>query len=112
VPAASPSSYVSQDASTICRTGSSAAAYRIVQEALTNVMKHARGASAHVRVEARDGRLELEIRDDATGTGTVGTGHGLIGMRERVDLYGGRFESGPARPHGFRVFAALPLDRA
>jgi signal transduction histidine kinase len=88
-------------------------AYRIVQEALTNVLKHAgTGAAATVRLGFDPGSVELEITDDGpgtTGSVTLGTRSGLIGMRERVELFGGRFEAGPMDGGGFRVFARLPL---
>jgi signal transduction histidine kinase len=86
-------------------------AYRIVQEALTNAIKHA-GASA-VDVELRYGEeLELEVRDDGTGPEWPGElGHGLIGMRERVALYGGTLDAGSIAGGGFRVLATLPIEQ-
>jgi signal transduction histidine kinase len=87
------------------------AAYRIVQEALTNALKHAGAATVVVRVGYQRGRIGLEIVDDGRGGGPGGgTGHGLIGMRERAVLYGGRFEAGPLAAGGFRVCAELPID--
>jgi signal transduction histidine kinase len=86
-------------------------AYRIVQEALTNALKHAGPTSARVVVRYGKDDLELEIAD--TGAGAVasdGEGHGLVGMRERVSLYGGRLEAGPRDGGGFGVRARLPLD--
>jgi signal transduction histidine kinase len=86
-------------------------AYRIIQEALTNVLKHAGAAHAFVRVAYQPNALMLEISDDGNGpTATNGAGHGLAGMRERVGLYGGEFHASGARD-GFRVRAALPLSR-
>jgi signal transduction histidine kinase len=89
------------------------AAYRIIQEALTNVLKHAGpGASATVSLRYDRMSIELEVVDDGPGTiGNVGVGtrRGLIGMRERVELFGGRFSAGPIDEGGFRVFARLPL---
>jgi signal transduction histidine kinase len=89
------------------------AAYRIIQEALTNVLKHAgAGANARVRVRYDPVSVEVEVIDDGPGsTGGVaaGTRKGLIGMRERVELFGGRFAAGPMDGGGFRVFARLPL---
>jgi signal transduction histidine kinase len=86
-------------------------AYRIVQEALTNVIKHAGSAHASVRVAYGDSGLELEILDDGPG-GPNGeharAGHGLVGMRERVALFGGSLETGPANGAGYRVRARLP----
>ena len=89
------------------------AAYRIVQEALTNALKHARGARARVRLAYEPLALEIEVTDQGgTGEhdlGDAGGGRGLIGMRERVALYGGRFDAGRT-PTGFRIFARLPVD--
>jgi signal transduction histidine kinase len=88
-------------------------AYRIIQEALTNVLKHAgTGASATVGLNFDPTSVELEVIDDGPGTiGSVAVGsrRGLIGMRERVELFGGRFSAGPMEGSGFRVFARLPL---
>lgn len=85
-------------------------AYRIVQEALTNVLKHAGPARATVTVRERDGALRIEVRDDGRGVNgrAPGSGHGLIGMRERVAVYGGTLSAGPASGGGFRVTAVLP----
>jgi signal transduction histidine kinase len=92
--------------------GAAIAAYRIVQESLTNALKHA-GPGATARVTARwtDAAFMVEICDDGAGAGTrlPSGGHGLIGMRERVALYGGRLEAGPRTGGGFRVAATLPL---
>jgi signal transduction histidine kinase len=86
-------------------------AYRIIQEALTNVRKHAGGAHTSVVVRRSDDRIELEITDDGPGTTkNDGTGQGLIGMRERVALYGGVLESGKREGDGYLVRARLPLD--
>jgi signal transduction histidine kinase len=85
-------------------------AYRIVQEALTNVLKHAGPARARVRVGRRDGQLVVEVRDDGSGhVGLDGVGHGLLGMRERVTLFGGDLHVGPQPEGGFAVKAMLPL---
>jgi signal transduction histidine kinase len=90
-------------------------AYRIVQEALTNVVKHAGPARAEVRICFRDQDVTVEVTDDGrgvtapTGDGRVGVGHGLIGMRERVAAFGGDLEIGPRPGGGFRVAARLPL---
>lgn len=85
------------------------AAYRIVQEALTNVLKHAGPASARVAVRFRAEEIELEIIDDGTGSGDGPPGgHGLAGMRERIAVYGGALEAASLNGHGFRVRARLP----
>ena len=89
------------------------AAYRIVQEALTNVLKHAGRAKVSVQVRYEPGAVHLEVVDDgrgaasAGGAGVDGSGHGLVGMRERAALYGGVLEAGPRRGGGFRVAATL-----
>jgi signal transduction histidine kinase len=85
-------------------------AYRIVQEALTNALKHAGPAQAHVCVRYYDDRVEVEVADDGRGSiGDGSNGHGLVGMRERVAVYGGALESGPRAEGGFSVRASLPL---
>jgi len=86
-------------------------AYRIVQEGLTNALKHAKGAHAEVVVRYIDSSVELEIADDGMG-GPIGDGmgHGLVGMRERVALYGGTIESGPRAGGGFVLRAQLPVE--
>jgi signal transduction histidine kinase len=90
-------------------------AYRIVQEALTNVVKHAGPARVQVVVGYRGQEVTVEVTDDGRGAvtsgsdGQVGTGHGLIGMRERVAAFGGELEVGPRPGGGFRVAARLPL---
>jgi signal transduction histidine kinase len=87
-------------------------AYRIVQEALTNVLKHAGPATAVVRVVYGPESLELTIDDDgrgSTATSGDGSGQGLVGMQERVDLFGGALRHGPRAGGGFSVRAVLPL---
>jgi signal transduction histidine kinase len=86
-------------------------AYRIVQEALTNALKYAGQARAHVLIRYAPGALELEVIDDGAGgkNGGPEAGHGLAGMRERVGLFGGEFEAGPGSEGGYRVCARLPL---
>jgi signal transduction histidine kinase len=86
-------------------------AYRIVQEALTNALKHAGEAKATVRVRYLQDSLELEVVDDGPGApaAATGGGHGLVGMRERVALYGGRFEATRRPSGGFTVRALLPV---
>ena len=90
------------------------AAYRIVQESLTNVRKHAGPtASATVRVSYESHALVVDVTDDGSGAATslsgIGSGHGLIGMRERVEIYGGEFTSGPRQGGGYAVRAVLPI---
>ncbi|KNB52947.1 sensor histidine kinase [Streptomyces caatingaensis] len=92
-------------------------AYRIVQEALANVVRHAPGALARVSVSADDeGLTVLVVNDPADGPHTpletAGTGHGLVGMRERVRLVGGTLDTGPLPGGGFRVAARLPFVSA
>ena len=85
------------------------AAYRIVQEALTNVLKHAGPARACLRVRFAEQEVELEVVDDGRGPDERrGDGHGLAGMRERVAVYGGALECGSVNGHGFLVRARLP----
>jgi signal transduction histidine kinase len=88
------------------------AAYRIVQEALTNTRKHAGPARASVAVRYGAEALELEITDDGRAGANGGGGHGLIGMRERVALYGGQLDAGPRPQGGFTIHAHLPLQAA
>jgi signal transduction histidine kinase len=90
-----------------------AASYRIVQEALTNVLRHASATVARVSVTREDGALRVEVLDDGVGVGAPGgSGNGLRGMRERAAALQGTLESGPADPRGWRVLARLPLPRA
>jgi signal transduction histidine kinase len=85
-------------------------AYRIVQEALTNALKHAGPARARVVVRYGADAVELEVSDDGAGvSGAPGTGHGLVGMRERVALYGGDLQAGQRREGGWALRARLPL---
>jgi signal transduction histidine kinase len=87
-------------------------AYRIVQEGLTNALRHAGPARAEVRLSYRPEAVDVEVRDDGRGAEVAngdGAGHGLIGMRERVALYGGRLDAGPRDGGGFEVHAHLPL---
>jgi signal transduction histidine kinase len=96
--------------------GMDLAAYRIVQEALTNAVKHAGKATARVSVRYAPDALEIEVTDDGRGAaapllpGAASGGHGLIGMNERVTLYGGKLETGPLFPGGYRVAARFPLE--
>jgi signal transduction histidine kinase len=85
-------------------------AYRVVQEALTNTLKHARASKADVLVRYGDDALDVQVRDDGRGNGNGGgTGSGLVGMRERVTTYGGSLDAGPADRGGFAVHARFPL---
>jgi signal transduction histidine kinase len=85
-------------------------AYRIVQEALTNVIKHAGPASAEVIVRYGADRVEVEVRDDGhPPAGSTSGGNGLIGMRERVAMLGGELQTGVRRSGGFAVLARLPI---
>jgi signal transduction histidine kinase len=85
-------------------------AYRLVQEGLTNAMKHANAKHADVLVRYSDGHVELTVSDDGPGgTKGEGSGHGLVGMRERVAVYGGDFEAGPGEEGGYTLRARLPV---
>jgi signal transduction histidine kinase len=86
-------------------------AYRIVQEALTNALRHAGPAHATVTVSRHSGDLEVEIVDDGPGAASeAGSQLGLVGMRERVNVYGGTLETGRRPEGGFRVRARLPIE--
>jgi signal transduction histidine kinase len=91
------------------------AGYRIVQEGLTNVLRHSTAKHARVRVGEDDGALLVEVLDQgqarSTGAGTGGGGHGLLGMRERAAALGGSCEAGQAPGGGWRVRARIPIDR-
>jgi signal transduction histidine kinase len=90
----------------------SQAAYRIIQEAVTNTLKHAHATTLDVRIRYLAGELELDIADDGRGAHPgAGGGLGLIGMRERVAVHDGVLESGPRTGGGFRVRARLPISR-
>jgi signal transduction histidine kinase len=85
--------------------------YRVVQEALTNTLKHAGAARADVVLTYADDSVSVAIVDTGRGAAaTIGTGHGLIGMRERAALYGGRIVAGPGADGGFEVRVDLPID--
>jgi signal transduction histidine kinase len=92
------------------------AAYRIIQEALTNVVKHARTTASRVTVIYEDDAIGLDITDDGHGARAdavaATVGHGIAGMRERASLFGGELHAGPLPGRGFRVAARLPLDSA
>jgi signal transduction histidine kinase len=84
--------------------------YRIVQEGLTNALKHARATVAEVTVRYQPNELQLEIRDDGIGSATSdGLGHGLVGIRERVKIYGGEMTAGSVNGGGFVLSTRLPL---
>jgi signal transduction histidine kinase len=88
--------------------------YRLVQEALTNTLKHGgRDTHAAVRLHYLPGQLHIDIEDDGAGAlaaAPTAVGRGLTGMAERVHAFGGRVQSGPRTPKGWRVSAQLPLD--
>ncbi|MEV4808227.1 sensor histidine kinase [Micromonospora avicenniae] len=89
------------------------AAYRVIQESLTNVLRHAGPATAAVRIRYASTEVEVEVTDTGRGVAEAGratTGSGLAGMRERVTVLGGSFAAGPAADGGFRVHARLPLE--
>jgi signal transduction histidine kinase len=87
--------------------------YRVLQEALTNVLRHANATRATVELLYRPRSIEIAVLDDGRGSSaTTGdpTGHGLAGMHERADLFEGTFQAGPMREGGFAVRASLPTD--
>lgn len=84
-------------------------AYRIVQECLTNALKHAEDATVAVRLRYQGSALEICVADTGKGLVRDGSGHGLVGMRERVSLYGGQLDAGPGPGGGFTVTAVLRL---
>jgi signal transduction histidine kinase len=87
-------------------------AYRIVQEALTNTVKHARARSADVRIVHREQVLDIEVCDDGRGVADgYATGRGLVGINERVSIFGGSVEHGGGERGGFRLHAVLPIAR-
>ncbi|MDQ6775100.1 MAG: histidine kinase [Actinomycetota bacterium] len=94
------------------------AAFRIVQESLTNIVRHAKAGGATVELTYGQGELTIQIDDDGLGTaapagvatdGGTGTGNGIAGMRERASALGGELDAGPSATGGFRVRARLPL---
>ena len=94
-------------------SGAELAVYRVVQEALTNAIKHAGGATTRVTLAWSAEALELRVADRGDGGPNpelTGAGHGLIGMRERVAVYGGTLEAGARVGRGYRVAAELPYE--
>jgi signal transduction histidine kinase len=87
--------------------------YRVAQEALTNVLRHAGPARAEVTVRYQDGRVTVQVDDDGHGVAAhdgVASGHGQLGMRERVAVWGGTLQAGPRPDGGYRVTATLPYE--
>ena len=85
-------------------------AYRIVQEGLTNALKHAGANRADVTVRYGADEVEIEVRDNGNGVGTTdGLGHGLVGVRERVKIYGGEMSAGTSPEGGFVLNTRLPI---
>jgi signal transduction histidine kinase len=86
--------------------------YRVVQEGLTNALKHAPGSPVRVRLARRESELAIEVRNGPAATGTAAlqpSGHGLVGLRERVSLFGGGLQAGPAGDGGFVLAATIPV---
>jgi signal transduction histidine kinase len=91
------------------------AAYRVIQEAITNVVKHAATDACRVTVGYEEDAVTVEVTDNGdagAGSRISGLGHGIVGMRERITMYGGDFHAGPLPGRGFRVTARLPLTEA
>jgi signal transduction histidine kinase len=87
--------------------------YRLVQEALTNTVKHASGAAVRVGLDYHADHLEVEVTDTGGTSGAAagtGTGRGLIGLRERLAVYGGTLQAGPRVTGGYRVRARIPVE--
>ncbi|MGH3232951.1 MAG: sensor histidine kinase, partial [Streptosporangiaceae bacterium] len=89
--------------------------YRVVQEALTNVVKHAPGARAVAELTVSAGKVRLDVRDDGGPGGEapragLGAGHGITGMRERIGAFGGWLVAGPVAGGGFQVTAEVPVE--
>jgi len=87
-------------------------AFRIVQEAVTNVVRHAHTGQCQVTIDQRHGQLAIEVTDNGRGGSVTGTGYGITGMRERAALLGGDFSAGPRPDGGFRVTVQLPVPTA
>lgn len=90
-------------------------AYRILQEALTNVLRHSPGSTTHVRIGYANDGVDIQVEDEGDGRPATPDsspgGHGLVGMRERAEMFGGRLAAGPRQPRGFAVHAHLPAGR-
>jgi signal transduction histidine kinase len=84
-------------------------AFRIIQEAVTNVVRHAGTDRCQVGIDQQDGQLSIEVTDSGRGGSAAETGYGITGMRERAALLGGDFSAGPRPGGGFRVTARLPV---
>jgi signal transduction histidine kinase len=102
-----------------CSPAQELVVYRVVQEALTNAMRHSPASAVHVDVWLRRDEIQVEVTDDGAGrpagalpsaTPAGSTGHGLVGMRERLEAVDGSLDAGPLPAGGFRVLARLPLD--
>jgi signal transduction histidine kinase len=87
------------------------AAYRIVQEALTNILRHSGATTAAVQLNYRPNQLQIDVRDNGTATPRqpLTPGHGLTGMQERATTLGGDLRAHPCRPHGYHIHATLPV---
>ena len=81
-----------------------------MQEGLTNTLKHARASHAEVTVQYGPDEVRIEVRDDGEGGSTDGAGHGLLGIRERVKIYGGEMSAGAGNGGGFVLSARLPIE--
>jgi signal transduction histidine kinase len=84
-------------------------AFRIIQEAVTNVVRHAGTDHCQVSIDQQDGQLLIEVTDSGRGGTADGAGYGIVGMRERAALLGGDFSAGPRPGGGFRVITRLPV---
>ena len=87
-------------------------AFRIIQESVTNVVRHARTPRCRVSIDQREDELAIEVTDDGRGSTTAGSGYGIVGMRERAALLHGKLTAGPRPEGGFRVAARLPVPAA
>lgn len=98
------------DRDLVLTAGADVTAYRIVQEALTNVLRHANATQVWVRVHGGSEGVRIEVEDDGSGDNGTPVGHGLLGIRERAHVYGGSMRAGNTG-HGFRVEVTLPAGR-